>query len=120
MILPEVGVMRRSKVRPRVVLPQPDSPTSPRVSPLKTVELTLSTALTTGLDLEKSEREEENQTERLWTAMSCWGSGTILSGILISGTFISATSLSGTLVSGTLVSGTLVFGSSLSGRFISG
>src|ERR1700680_5067903 len=32
--------------RPRVVLPQPDSPTSPSVSPLRISKLTSSTALT--------------------------------------------------------------------------
>jgi len=30
---PEVGSIRRSMVRPTVVLPQPDSPTNPKVSP---------------------------------------------------------------------------------------
>ncbi len=35
---PEVGSIKRSMVRPTVVLPQPDSPTSPRVSPSLTVK----------------------------------------------------------------------------------
>ena len=43
---PEVGSIRRRMERPTVVLPQPDSPTSPRVSPFLTVKLTLSTACT--------------------------------------------------------------------------
>src|SRR5438105_12062925 len=38
--------MRRMMARPRVVLPQPLSPTSPTVSPAATVRLTSSTALT--------------------------------------------------------------------------
>src|SRR5882757_9797774 len=37
--------IRRSKARPRVVLPEPDSPTTPSVSPLRTARLTPSTAL---------------------------------------------------------------------------
>src|SRR5215210_755515 len=44
--LPSVGSTRRSTVRPSVVLPQPDSPTRPRVSPRRTKKLTSSTALT--------------------------------------------------------------------------
>ena len=39
-----VGSYRRSRVRPVVVLPQPDSPTRPRVSPLRMAKLTSSTA----------------------------------------------------------------------------
>src|SRR5271154_1204436 len=35
----------RSSARPSVVLPEPDSPTTPSVSPLRTVRLTPSTAL---------------------------------------------------------------------------
>ena len=38
--------MRRRMEKPRVDLPQPDSPTSPRVSPRRTSRSTLSTALT--------------------------------------------------------------------------
>ena len=37
-IVPAVGSMSRSSSRPTVVLPQPDSPTSPRVSPRADVE----------------------------------------------------------------------------------
>ena len=42
---PLLGVRRRI-VRPIVVLPQPDSPTRPSVSPSRTVKLTPSTAFT--------------------------------------------------------------------------
>ena len=43
---PEVGSIRRSTQRPVVDLPQPDSPTRPRVSPAATSKLTPSTACT--------------------------------------------------------------------------
>ena len=42
--VPAVGSIRRSTARPTVVLPQPDSPTSPSVSPGPIVKLTSSTA----------------------------------------------------------------------------
>jgi len=45
-IVPDVGSMRRRMSRPTVVLPQPDSPTSPRVSPRRMSKLTPSTACT--------------------------------------------------------------------------
>ena len=41
---PPVGSYRRSRVLPVVVLPHPDSPTSPRVSPRSIVKETSSTA----------------------------------------------------------------------------
>ncbi len=44
--LPPVGSTSLSMARPTVVLPQPLSPTSPRVSPLLTDRLTPSTAWT--------------------------------------------------------------------------
>src|SRR3954471_16854761 len=43
---PLVGSVSRRRARPRVDLPQPDSPTSPRVSPGKMSSETPSTALT--------------------------------------------------------------------------
>ena len=43
---PTVGSISRSRSRPTVVLPQPDSPTSPSVSPRRIVKLTPSTAWT--------------------------------------------------------------------------
>src|ERR1700681_182742 len=46
LMLPAVGSMRRSAVRPTVDLPQPDSPTRPRVSPRRMEKLTPSTAKT--------------------------------------------------------------------------
>ena len=45
---PEVGSISRSRQRPVVVLPLPDSPTRPNVSPASTAKLTSSTALTDG------------------------------------------------------------------------
>src|SRR5215471_13241259 len=45
-MLPAVGSISRSIVRPTVDLPQPDSPTSPSVSPASIVKLTPSTANT--------------------------------------------------------------------------
>src|SRR5688572_31735110 len=46
-ICPEVGSVRRNKQRPTVDFPQPDSPTSPSVSPAKISKETPSTARTT-------------------------------------------------------------------------
>src|SRR6516164_410345 len=48
-ILPAVGSIKRVTVRPTVVLPQPDSPTRPSVSPGLIVKLTPSTANTVPL-----------------------------------------------------------------------
>ena len=45
-MLPAVGSSSRSRQRPMVVFPHPDSPTSPRVSPRWISKLTSSTALT--------------------------------------------------------------------------
>src|SRR5262249_10384503 len=45
-MVPAVGSISRSTVRPTVDLPQPDSPTSPSVSPASIVKLTPSTANT--------------------------------------------------------------------------
>src|SRR5918994_3065947 len=44
--VPPVGSISRTRHRPRVVLPQPDSPTNPSVSPLSTSRLTPSIAFT--------------------------------------------------------------------------
>ena len=44
-ISPAVGLYSRRMQRPVVVLPQPDSPTNPSVSPRRTVKVTPSTAL---------------------------------------------------------------------------
>ena len=46
LMLPAVGSISRRTVRPTVDLPQPDSPTSPRVSPGRIEKLTPSTANT--------------------------------------------------------------------------
>ena len=45
MMRPEVASIRRSTARPVVVLPEPDSPTRPSVSPALTSKETLSSAL---------------------------------------------------------------------------
>ena len=44
---PEVAFSKCKIVLPRVVFPQPDSPTKPMVSPLKILKETLLTAFTT-------------------------------------------------------------------------
>jgi hypothetical protein len=44
-MVPAVGLYSRRRVRPTVDLPQPDSPTRPRVSPRRISKLTSSTAL---------------------------------------------------------------------------
>ena len=46
MIVPEVGASRFTSILPTVVLPQPDSPTSPNASPRRIWKLTSSTACT--------------------------------------------------------------------------
>src|SRR2546423_14326399 len=46
---PAVGSIKRRMQRPVVDLPQPDSPTSPKVSPRRILKLTSSTALTVSL-----------------------------------------------------------------------
>ena len=51
---PAVGSNKRIDMRPTVVLPHPDSPTSPRVSPLSMCRETFSTALTCPTTLDKS------------------------------------------------------------------
>src|SRR6185369_11318752 len=47
---PEVGSIKRSRQRPTVDLPQPDSPTRPSVSPAKISNDTPSTARTTSVE----------------------------------------------------------------------
>ena len=47
---PDVGSTSRSTRRPVVVLPQPDSPTMPSVSPFATLKLTPETAFTVAVD----------------------------------------------------------------------
>jgi hypothetical protein len=49
MTSPPVGSCRRSSVRPIVVLPEPDSPTTPSVWPRRSVKLTSCTALNSRL-----------------------------------------------------------------------
>src|SRR5436190_24069662 len=56
--------INRSSARPRVVLPDPDSPTTPKVSPLRTARLTPSTALICPTVLRSSPRLIGNQTFR--------------------------------------------------------
>src|SRR6266853_6061900 len=52
----------RSSARPSVVLPEPDSPTTPSVSPLRTLRLTPSTALIYPTVLRSRPRLTGNQT----------------------------------------------------------
>ena len=52
-IVPAVGSSSRSTARPTVVLPQPDSPTSPSVSPGMTWSETSSTAFTVAVSEER-------------------------------------------------------------------
>src|SRR5258707_3988084 len=55
----------RNRARPSVVLPEPDSPTTPSVSPLRTARLTPSTALTCPTVVRNRPRLIGNQTFRL-------------------------------------------------------
>src|ERR1700723_4651874 len=54
----------RNSPRPSVVLPEPDSPTTPSVSPLRTFRLTPSTALICPTVLRSKPRLTGNQTFR--------------------------------------------------------
>ena len=65
---PELGCCNRRIVRPRVDLPQPDSPTRPRVCPARTVRLTPSTAV---LDTDFAGQEQLRQ--RLVNRMHKYG-----------------------------------------------
>jgi hypothetical protein len=56
--------IRRRMARPRVVLPEPDSPTTPSVSPLRSSTLTPSTALMWPTTLRTMPRLIGNQTFR--------------------------------------------------------
>src|SRR5262245_35970924 len=83
-MLPLVGAFRRTRLRATVDLPQPDSPTSPSVSPASTANDTPSTARTTGGLPSRSERTHAsrprsgNCTRRSWTSQS--GGTAILDG----------------------------------------
>src|SRR6266436_5140727 len=65
-IWPAVGSIKRSTARPSVVLPQPDSPTRPSVSPGKTSSETPSTAWTTC----RERRNKEPLGSEKWTFRS--------------------------------------------------
>src|SRR4051812_46072856 len=67
---PEVGFINCKRARPTVVFPQPDSPTSPSVSPLNTSKLTSSTALMYESALPKKFVFDGNHTERFLTFIS--------------------------------------------------
>src|SRR6266550_4831185 len=88
-ILPPVGSRRRITARPRVDLPQPDSPTRPTVSPVLISRSTPSTACTWPTTLCRTPDETENQTLRSLTSSS--GSAVVharLKGLIAaSGTF---------------------------------
>ncbi len=70
-MLPEVGRTSLRVALPTVVLPQPLSPTSPRVSPLMTEKLTPSTACTWPTTLPNTP---------FFTGKSFWRSVTLMSG----------------------------------------
>lgn len=73
--LPPVAGMRRRSVRPTVVLPQPDSPTRPRVSPRSMWKETSSTALTCPWVSWRSPDLMGNQVLRCWTERRGWVEG---------------------------------------------
>src|SRR5439155_26055378 len=56
--------------RPTVLLPHPDSPTRPSVSPLWSSRLTPSTALTSAILRAKTPPTTGNRTQRLWISIS--------------------------------------------------
>src|ERR1041384_4055647 len=70
---PSVGAVRWRRARPRVVLPQPDSPTRPRVSPRKTSKLMSSIAFVYSRTLPKRVLRLGYQTRRFVTWMMGWG-----------------------------------------------
>ena len=61
MIVPPVGSSRRATQRAIVDLPQPDSPTTPSVSPAFSVKLTPSTALTAPTSLLEDEPPRDRE-----------------------------------------------------------
>ena len=65
----------RSSARPSVVLPEPDSPTTPSVSPLRTAMLTPSTALMWPTVERSRPRLIGNQTFRLSADITTGASG---------------------------------------------
>ena len=72
--------MSRSSASPSVVLPEPDSPTTPSVSPLRSAMLTPSTALMWPTVLRSTPRRIGNQTLRSFAssssgALGCGGAG---------------------------------------------
>ncbi len=72
--------IRRSSASPSVVLPEPDSPTTPSVSPLRTATLTPSTALMWPTVLRRKPRLIGNQTFKSFAdittgAFGCGGAG---------------------------------------------
>src|SRR5215468_9023386 len=74
---PEVGSIRRSTARPAVVLPQPDSPTRPSVSPTPMVKLTPSTAWTWPTVRRSRPLRTGKCFLRSWTARTGWFALTI-------------------------------------------
>ena len=65
----------RSSARPSVVLPDPDSPTTPSVSPLRTATLTPSTALMWPTVRRSSPRLIGNQTRRSFDDITTFSFG---------------------------------------------
>ena len=67
--------INRSSARPSVVLPDPDSPTTPSVSPLRTFSVTPSTALMWPTVLRSRPRRTGNHTLRSSAAITTGDSG---------------------------------------------
>src|SRR6201981_2524270 len=67
--------IKRKSANPSVVLPEPDSPTTPSVSPLRTARLTPSTALICPTTWRNSPRLTGNQTLRLVAEITTGDSG---------------------------------------------
>ena len=70
-----VEEISRRMARPSVVLPEPDSPTTPSVSPLRNSMLTPSTALMCPTTLRSTPRLTGNQTFRSFASMTTGASG---------------------------------------------
>src|SRR6185369_2735261 len=83
-ISPESGSINLSTARPVVVFPQPDSPTSPKVSPFVIVKLTSSTAFTCETTRDSTPRRTGKYFFRLRISRSAWsGSGMNTADLLI-------------------------------------
>src|SRR5258707_11440849 len=86
---PEVGSMSRRMQRPVVDLPQPDSPTSPRVSPASSSKLTPLTACTRSTSREKTPPLMTKFFTRFFTR----NSGSVIASLSLQHLLISLTSI---------------------------